>query len=293
MKTRRSKRSVVRSKKNSRRTCVRSFSPILTAQNASLFCNEAWLRGRNEKSKQNAGALPNTVSLLLDSPNVSNDNKENVRFLWNKFEEFRKDQMIRDKQFIANGIWSLLNNIQSSYMNNTISNMHYSPTVLTALGFLFDELILEFEERIENPVKSCKLLPGKFGKPMTCPEKNSATLQKCISDYTGVLREAKRLRKKIYESTNASTGVAFIEKVMEFFRVVQGSNACASFERVDNFAKNKGKYMKGHIALFRIMAGYYMRQKSLTKSVNSNNSASTISNASSITAFSNSESNYD
>jgi hypothetical protein len=282
-KSRRSLRKSKTAKRNTRRSCVRSFSPLMNAKNASLFCKDAWMRNQPNTFMQIAGAMPNTLQLFLASPNASIEDRTTLQFLWRKFVEFREQQHVGDKRFIADAIWSLIQNIQLSYKNKNFVSMQNSPKLLSSMTYLFDEIVADFEERVENPVKSCTLLPGKFGRPAACPEKNSSTLQTCISEFTQILKEAKRLR--LTAEKNPSE---FIQKVLQFFSTVQASPTCLSFTRIDNFAKNKGKYTSGNLKLFSILSEHYLgnvyESKSF-KTVNSNNRASTVSNASSVSAF--------
>ncbi len=241
------------------------------------------MRNQPNTFMQIAGAMPNTLQLFLASPNASIEDRTTLQFLWRKFVEFREQQHVGDKRFIADAIWSLIQNIQLSYKNKNFVSMQNSPKLLSSMTYLFDEIVADFEERVENPVKSCTLLPGKFGRPAACPEKNSSTLQTCISEFTQILKEAKRLR--LTAEKNPSE---FIQKVLQFFSTVQASPTCLSFTRIDNFAKNKGKYTSGNLKLFSILSEHYLgnvyESKSF-KTVNSNNRASTVSNASSVSAF--------
>ncbi len=286
-KSRRSLRKSKTAKRNTRRSCVRSFSPLMNAKNASLFCKDAWMRNQPNSFMQIAGAMPYKLELFLTS-SIDSDDRATVEFLWDKRSQFMQQinkgvNNKHEKFWIAEAIRSLIATIMSSYTNENFKNDKDSPKLLTAMTYLFDEIVADFEERVENPVKSCTLLPGKFGRPAACPEKNSSTLQTCISEFTQILKEAKRLR--LTAEKNPSE---FIQKVLQFFSTVQASPTCLSFTRIDNFAKNKGKYTSGNLKLFSILSEHYLgnvyESKSF-KTVNSNNRASTVSNASSVSAF--------
>lgn len=237
---------------------------------------------RARTAKKRGGVMSNTFQILVASPNVSEKDRTIILFLWKKLEEFRSLQRIPEKNSIYAVIDKVLRNMQASYMNGNYQTIQGSPEILESLSYLFDELDAEFVERLQNPVKSCVPMPGKWGKPATCPEKDSEKLQTCIADTTEAFKEAKYYRRKLNKigSKNTAVGGNFIHSARLFFEAVQKSVACRAFSRLDNFAKNEGMYMKGHIALFNILANVYLGTQI---------SENTVSNASSINAFSNEE----
>jgi hypothetical protein len=229
--------------------------------------------------KQKGGIIPDTFQTLIMSPNIDYNDKKIIEFLWKKLEEFEHQQTIPEKRIIYIAIFKILENIRTSFMDSNYKEIQGSPYILEALGYLFDELNSEFSERLQNPVKSCIPLPGKWGQPTVCPEKDTEKLQTCIMETHRVFKEAKRQRRKLYDdSKKMEAARIFIDKALEFFATVQSSTSCRAFSRLDNFAKNKGMYMKGHIALFRILASFYLGDNI------------TVNNASSTSTFSNSES---
>lgn len=238
---------------------------------------------RRSRRKQKAGAMSNTYLLLVASSNISDEDRERVIFLTQKLDELKGFQTSNTKRVIYIAISNVLSSIRSAYINSERIILTGSATLLEAISHIFDDLMEEFGKRLENPVKSCVPLPGRFGKPASCPTKNTATLETCIADTHILQKEAKRARRRMYEAVDLETGKAFIEKTMAFLRAVQSSLACRSFERLDTFAKNKGKRITGYISLFHILASAYLGEDHGTLIPKGNsNTASTISNASSV-----------
>lgn len=234
--------------------------------------------------KQHAGEMSNFY----------HKNSAIQKFLSDKKTEFQ--QQMRDP--IKYRFWVYTVNVlrlirQSSYMSNDsdFKNLIHDPILLETLIDLFNELRTDFIGRLRNPVKSCVPLPGRLGKPTTCSQKNSVKLGTCIDEIRSSLNEANQLGKRLCAADSVSaTGEAFIEKVLQFFENVQSSEICHSFSRIDNFAKNKGKNIKGYIALFKIFASAYLGKdiagtlvgNSDNNNNNKNNYNNTVSNASSV-----------
>jgi hypothetical protein len=248
-------------------------------------------RSHRRRRVQKAGTMPSEFNSLVRNPNFPEMDRDTLFFLSKKLDHFMKEihtpnKWTEGKVAIATAIRQIMRVISSYYMSAYPLSVYKSPELLNALGYLFDEIKADFKERLERPAKSCVLLPGKFGKPKACPDRNSGTLEACKNEVKPLLHEASSLRNLIETSADA-----FFEKTIQFFRAVQSSAACTSFERIDNFAQNKGKATKGNIQLFEMMVEFYNKETlyglpPAYKNPLNANRVETNSNASSVTASS-------
>ncbi len=200
--------------------------------------------------------------LIINEPTVhsfllsidDNEDTNLVKFLWNKHTEYSKyrDRDFRaEKYIIMSGISSAIEQIIAPYLteNSIRTNTDMQNSIYNALEALFRKLVEDLDERTQNPVKSCVLLPGRYGRPAACPEKNSESFQKCKDTFSKKRKLAARIRIQ-------KDNKGFIAAALDLFDAIQNED-CKKFERIDNFAMNKGMTMKDDLKLFRILAEIY------------------------------------
>lgn len=183
-----------------------------------------------------------------------------------------------------------------SYMVNSVSQLlNIDPrsqydlnTQKEGIRSFFEFLLKELHGRLERPVKMC----GIFGKAKPCPSKKEGELRACMEEIWEPLYAAtKSYRRAGYDSdvvyeiqdlfgdfgrpSSPATGVnpfdEFMENALDAFEAVDNVQ-CRKFERIDNFIANVGKYTKGYLLVFRMLAASYREQ---TQGFQKSNSANT------------------
>jgi hypothetical protein len=149
--------------------------------------------------------------------------------------------------------------------------------VESGLTSYFEFLVAELKDRLERPVKMC----GAFGKPRKCPSKETGELRACMESIWGPLGAAIKSHSRVsYPGPDMQEMSAmfaefgrptspppssnlfrdFAEDALAAFDAVESATACRQFERIDNFAANKGKYTKGFLTVFRMLCQFYLEQ---------------------------------
>lgn len=145
----------------------------------------------------------------------------------------------------------------------------------SGLTSYFEFLLSELKDRLERPVKMC----GAFGKPRKCPSKETGELRGCMADIWGSLRAAMKSFSRLSPFSVSMEEMAtmfaefgrptspppsgnlyqdFVEDALAFFDTLDAASACRQFERIDNFAANKGKYTSGFLTVFRMLCQFYL-----------------------------------
>lgn len=220
----------------------------------------------------------------LQSIYASKELRENPEFP----QVVKLSELIRKYIRCSSGSYSISNTKENcdTFLTQPFDSLS-SEEEFELLVFLFDTLMESLKERLDRPLKSCVLLPGKYGKPAECGSaKDKAVLESCMSDIFQYMKQVTEARNTVRKSSRST----FLTYAVNLFDTVMKSTSCNSLERILNFSTNSGKYTQGMLSLFLDMAPHWIQRQtpasstssSRTSSYNTNTNINTFVNASSV-----------
>ncbi len=235
------------------------------------------------------GNLPNntmytpreSMSEYNAKPRISINNSRGMRGI---NPEIARIQNVRGIQKVGNPYNSMFHASNRGFSGQITAKSRqfpnaelYDPRISTLLE-LFDDMVVDLTNRFEKPLK-CKIpLPKVFGKPRSCAsESDLQKMEECKKAVAETLRNAILHRNTIEspseEIINQQSALLtlfpevhnlvvstkssvrdFVELVNRLLNIIEVTESCMAFSRLENFKNNVGKRREGQIDHFFTLA---------------------------------------